>query len=162
MGEAEKIDGAGAAFENRLQGSLSTVPGKIAEKGVSGAERQEAERNALGDVTADENAVENFVSRAVAADGEKAAIALIVGFACELESVAGPCRGDYVDLQPFFAQTRDCGAGKFGGTSATGRRIDDSKKAFLHVRTKCRIIECFKASERQDRCLAIQLREAFR
>jgi hypothetical protein len=162
MGEAEKIDGPGAAFENRLQGSLGAVTGEIAEEGVSGAERQEAERNALGDVTAHENAVENFVRGAVAADGEKAAIALIVGFARELDSMTGPGRAKHVDLQALLTQARDCRARKFGGAAATSRWVDDSKKAFLHVRTKCRINECFKASERQDRSLAVQLREAFR
>ncbi len=88
------------------------------------------------------------MSGAIAPDSEKTAIALVIGFARELDSMTGPCRGNYVDLQSFFPQSGDCRADKFDGTAATGRRIDDSEKAFPHVRTKCLIVPFIRTSQR--------------
>ena len=65
---------------------------------------------------------------AIAADGEKSSIALGVGFASKLHGMAWAGRSDDVDVQAFFAQTRESGAGESGGFAATSSGIDDGEE----------------------------------
>src|SRR4029077_13273480 len=82
--EAEEIDGALAIFEKGLQRSFGTILREVAEKRVAGAEGKKSEGDARICVGVSEDAVEDLVSGAVTADGDKTAVALIVGFACEV------------------------------------------------------------------------------
>ena len=58
---------------------------------------------------------------AIAADGNKTPIALAVGFASELNGVAGSGGGDDVDAQAALAEAREGRPGKLRGTAAAGR-----------------------------------------
>ena len=80
---------------------------EIAQEGIAGTERQETQRDALDTAASRKNTVENFVSGAVATDGKKSPVALIVGLARQLHRVPGTRRGNDVDLQSFFAQSRE-------------------------------------------------------
>ena len=70
-------------------------------------------RGAIG-----ENAVKNFMCGAVAAHGQKVAIALCVCFASELRGVSGGAGSDHVNRQPLRAQLRQLAAGEFARTAA--------------------------------------------
>src|ERR1700688_3536619 len=111
MREAEKIDRARAIFEQGLQGGFGAIAGEIAEERVAGAEGEKAEGDAGLCSCVGEDAVEEFVSGAVTADGDEAAVALIVGFASSFGGVAGSGGGDNVNVEAVFAQSRDGRAG---------------------------------------------------
>ena len=68
---------------------------------------------------------------AVAADGDEAAIALLVSFAGKLDGVAGARRGNDVDLQAFLAQTGKSRSGELGRAAATGGGVDDGEEAIF-------------------------------
>jgi hypothetical protein len=131
--ETEEIDGALTIFQEGLQRGFGTVVGEIAEERIAGAEGQEAQ----GDVGAcsgvGEDAVEEFVSGAVAAYGDEAAIALGIGFASERGGVTGSGRGDYVNVEAFFAQARDGRAREFAGAAAACGGVDDGEEGFSHA-----------------------------
>src|SRR5262249_37066031 len=78
--EANEVDGARATGDGSVERSLSAVFGEVAEKGIAGTEGEETERDALDVAPSDENAIEDLVGGAVAADGEETTIALVVGF----------------------------------------------------------------------------------
>src|SRR5216684_7270027 len=105
MREPQKIDSAGAAFEQRLHRSCGSVFCKIAQKRIACPQRQETKRDALNRPAFRKNAIENFVSGAIAADSKKSPVTLIVGFAGKLHRMAWTCRSDDVDVQPLLAQT---------------------------------------------------------
>ena len=71
---------------------------------------------------------------AVAADGDEAPIALLVGFARKLDGVTGPSRGNHVDLQSLFAQPRECRPGELRRAAATGGWIDDCEESMPQSR----------------------------
>src|SRR5580658_8738583 len=106
MSEADEIDGAFAIREDGLQRGFGAIVSKVSEKGIASAERQEAEGNAFLRSAGGENAVDDFVSGAVAPDRDKTPIALVVGFAREIDRVAGAGGSDHVDADAAFAQPR--------------------------------------------------------
>ena len=110
MSQAEEIDRTRAIFDQGLQGSLGAVVGEIAEEGIASAERKKSEGDACVCSGVGKDAVKKFVSGAVAADGDEAAVALIVGLASELRGMTGSGGGDDVNVQTMFAQARDRGA----------------------------------------------------
>src|SRR5712664_3574171 len=104
----------------------------MAQEGITSAERKETKRNPSNWVAAGKNAVEDFVRRAVAANGKKTPVTLIVSLARELHRVAlaGGC--DDVNAQSLLSQARKRGAGELCGTAATGGGVHDGEKA-IHL-----------------------------
>src|ERR1041385_8508584 len=95
MREANHVHGARVIGENRIERSVGTSIGEIAQKGIAGTQRKKAERNAIRPAFTRKNAVENFVDRAVAANRKEFSIALSVGLACkrsEERRVGKECR----------------------------------------------------------------------
>src|SRR6267143_5518469 len=136
--QAQKVDGASAAFEKRLHRSCGSVLCKIAQEGIAGTQRQETQRDALNRGASRKNAVEDFVSGAITADGKKAPVALPVGFAGKLHRVARTRRSNDVDLQPFLEQTRESWPSEFRGAAATGGGVDDGKESIHLERERTR------------------------
>jgi hypothetical protein len=81
-----------AVREKSFEGIVGALLRKIAQKRIAGADRKEAQRNAIGIGVAGEDAVDDFVSGAVAADGQEVPVALGIGFAGEFAGVSGPPR----------------------------------------------------------------------
>src|SRR5579864_1312099 len=81
VAEAKNIHAPFSAGEKCFDGRFRALVGEIAQEGIAGAQGEKAELNAVGLPFAREDAVYNFVRGAVAAGGEKTAIALVVGFA---------------------------------------------------------------------------------
>src|SRR2546427_349995 len=136
--QAQKVDGASAAFEKPLHRSCGSVFCKIAQEGIAGTQRQETQRDALNRGASRKNAVEDFVSGAITADGKKAPVALPVGFAGKLHRVARTRRSNDVDLQPFLEQTRESGPSEFRGAAATGGGVDDGEESIHLERERTR------------------------
>ena len=130
VSEAEEIDGALAVREDGLQRGFGAIVGKVPEEGIASAERQEAEGNAFLGSAGGENAVDDFVSGAVAPDRDKTPVALVVGFAREIDRMAGAGGSDHVDADAAFAQAREGWSGKFCRTAAPRSGIYDSEEAF--------------------------------
>src|SRR6202035_3786116 len=101
---------------------------EVAKKRVAGAKGKKTQRDAGRCSGMGEDAVEEFVSGAVAADGDKAAVALIVAFASQLGGVARSGGGDDVNVQAVFAQTRDGRAGELSGAAAACGGVDDGEE----------------------------------
>ena len=78
------------------------------------------------------NTVQNFVAGAVAADGEKFAVALGVAFAREAHSIGRSGGGHHVDVDAAGAQAGQRGPGKFGGAATACCGIDDGEE-LLHA-----------------------------
>ena len=72
--------------------------------------------------------------RSVAADGDEATIPLSVSFAGKLDSMAGACRSNYINLQALLAQAGKRRAGELGRAPATGGWVDDSEEAVFQKR----------------------------
>ncbi len=68
MRQPQKIDGARAAFGQRLHRGHGSILCKIAQERIACAQRQESQRDAFNHCASRKNSVEDFVSRAVAAD----------------------------------------------------------------------------------------------
>src|ERR1700731_1035389 len=136
--QAQKIDGASAAFEERLHRSCGSVLCKIAQEGIAGTQRQEPQRDALNGGAPRKNAVEDFVGGAITADGKKAPVPLPVGFAGKLHRMARTRRSNDLDLQPFLEQTRESGPSEFRGAAATGGGVDDGKESIHLDRERAR------------------------
>jgi hypothetical protein len=117
--------------ENRIERSVGTSIGEIAQKGIAGTQRKKAERNAIRPAFTRKNAVENFVDRAVAANRKEFSIALSVGLACKLHCVARRRRRDDIDTQSFLAQARDGWASEPGGFAAASSGINDGEETIL-------------------------------
>src|SRR5271155_1501315 len=132
--EAQKIHGTRTPREQGGNGGGGTFFCEIAQKRIAGAERKEAQGNALFRRAVRKNAVENFVRGAITADGEKPSIALRVGFASELCGVTGRAGGNDVQRQSLRAQLRQLGAGKFCGAAAASGGIDDGDETFHALR----------------------------
>src|SRR5712691_3714487 len=168
MRQANQIHWTLAAFGERLQRSLSAVLREIAQEGIARTQRQKAQRDALNRGASRKNTVEDFVSGAIATDGKKAPVALIVGLACKLHRVPLTGGGDDVDLQPFLAQTRESRPREFRGAAATGGGVDDGEKS-VHGNSERIRNPDFRSTQSipnlllqgQNRCRAVQLREAF-
>lgn len=131
MTEAEKIHGPLAAGEEGLQRGCGSVFGKVPEKGVACAEGQEPKSDAVVGGRGFEGAVQDFVSRAIAADREEAAVALLVRFASQLDGMARTGGGYDVNPQPLFAQACEGGPGKLCRAAATRGGVDDGEKPFF-------------------------------
>src|SRR5579863_2437195 len=129
--EADQVNGTGAIGKKSLHRGFRAVVGEIAQERISGAERQESERDALSFGIAGENSVENFVRGAIAADREKPPIALRISFARKLQRVAGPGGGDHVNVEAFFAKASQCRAGELRRLAATSSGIDDGDETAL-------------------------------
>jgi hypothetical protein len=129
MGEADQVDGTGAICKKSFERSFGAFVGEITQEGIAGAEGKKSERDALRCWIPRENAIENFVGRTVAADGEKFSVALRVGLAGKLHGMAWAGGRYHVNMQAFFAQTSEGRAGEFGGFAATGGGIHDSEEA---------------------------------
>src|SRR5207344_1482934 len=125
MREPNQIDSTGSAFDQGLQRSVRAFLRKIAEERIARSKRQEAESDALFALSAFINAVDDFVGGAVAADGDEAAIALLIRFAGEFDGVARPGGGHNVDLQSFFTQASRGRPGQFSRAAATRGWVDD-------------------------------------
>src|SRR5262249_22236049 len=104
VSEAQKINRTSTARQRGVERSLRTGSRKVAKKRIASAEWKKAESDASDVVTVGKYAVEDFVCGAIAAHGQKMAIALIVGFASELYGVTGPGGSDDVNVQAAFAQ----------------------------------------------------------
>src|SRR5882724_2926635 len=127
--EPNQVNGTPTTLEQGPHRSFRAILGKIAQEGIASAEREETKRDSSNGVAAGKNAVEDFVRRAVAANGKKMAITLVVSLARKLDRVAlaGGC--DDVNAQSFLPQARKRGAGEFRGTAATGGGVHDGEKA---------------------------------
>src|SRR5260370_22174693 len=143
MRQPQKIDSAGAAFEQRLHRSCGSVFCKIAQKRIACAQRQETQRDALNRPAFRKNAIESFVSGAIAADGQKAPVTLIVSFARKLHRMAWTRRSDDVDFQPLLAQASKRGSRQFRGAAATGGGADDGEKSVHAELYKSEILTSF-------------------
>src|SRR5580658_9460025 len=107
------------------------------------------------------------MSSAVAPDGNKTSISLFVGFARELNGMSRPCRGNYVDLQPFFAQPRECRPGELGRAAATSGWVDDCKElmpqsCFIPSKEMLVSVRARPSSQRQKHSGAVELRKLLR
>ena len=69
-----------AVGEEGFDGRLRASVGEIAQEGIAGAHGEKTKLDAVGLPFAREDAIDDFVRGAVAADGEEAAVALVVGF----------------------------------------------------------------------------------
>ncbi len=134
MREAEEIDRPLAIFEQGLQRGFRAVVGEVAKEGVAGAERKKAEGDARFGAGVSEDAIENFVSGAVAADGDEATVTLIIGLAGKLRGVTWSGRGENVDAEAFFAQACDGRACELRRAAAARSGVDDGEEAVLHKR----------------------------
>ncbi len=132
--ETEEINGAPAIFEQGLQRGFGTVLCEIAEERIAGTERKKSEGDAGVCCNVSEDAVEDFVSSAVTADSDEAAIVLVVGFAGEVCGVTGTGRGDDVNAKAACAQARDGWADEFGRAATAGGGVDDGEERFSHKR----------------------------
>src|SRR5262249_52965640 len=128
VGEADEIDRSCALFEQGPDGGFRAGAGEIAEKRVAGAERKKTERYAIGTGVTRKDAVQDFMSGAIAAYCKKAAVALGIGFVSEIAGVTGSGRYNDVDVEPAFAQSGQSGAGEFCGDAAAGGGIDDGEE----------------------------------
>src|SRR6185437_10942931 len=88
VSEADQVHRALAIREDGPDGIVRTLAGEIAEKRIARAEREKAQRKALGTCVPGKDAIDNFVRGAVAAHGQKAAIALLVGLMGEFAGMA--------------------------------------------------------------------------
>jgi hypothetical protein len=70
------------------------------------------------------------VPRAIAADSEKAPVALLVRLARELRDVALRSGGHNINVQFFFAHAGDGRASQLRRAAATSGGVDDGKKSF--------------------------------
>src|SRR5438445_4942054 len=104
MGQTEKVHCARPVLEDRLEGSFCAILREILQKGIAGSQGKKSKSDAVYGFAAREDAVENFMSRAVSADSEKAPVTLIVGTASKLDFVTMSSRGDHDNLQFLFAQ----------------------------------------------------------
>src|SRR5438445_11471462 len=95
---------------------------KIAQKRITGAERKKSESDTLCCGIARKNSVENFMRSAVAAHGEKPAIALAVCFARKLKGMTRAGRSDNVGVQAFCAEACRRRAGERRGFTGSCRR----------------------------------------
>ena len=100
----------------------------------------------------DKDAIENFVGGAVASDGDKPPIALVVCFAREISGVTRSRGSDDVNRQAIFAQASEGRASQFSRTATTGGGVDDSQKGFFH----------FVRLQRQNSRRTIELCQVFR
>src|SRR5713101_4821722 len=133
MRQAKQVYGTLAIFEQGLHRGIGAVLcRKIAEEGITGAEGKKAKRDAGTCSCVGEDAVEDFVGRAVAADGDKTAIVLRVRFAGEVRGVAGARGGNHVNVQAVLAQACDERSGEFCGAAAAGCGIHDGEEGFSH------------------------------
>src|SRR5258708_13611849 len=128
MRQANQIHGTLAAFGERLQRSLSAIFREIAQEGIARTQRQKAQRDALNRGASRKDTVENFVSGAIATDGKKVPVTLIVGLAGKLHPMPLNGRSNGVNLQSFLAQTRERRPTEFRGPAATGRGVDDAQE----------------------------------
>jgi hypothetical protein len=78
---------------------------EIPQKRVAGAQWKKTKSDAFRQGMARENTVENFVSRAITANREKFSVALLISFARQLYCMAGPGRGNNINVQTLFAKT---------------------------------------------------------
>ena len=67
---------------------------------------------------------------AVAADGQKAPVALRIRIARQVHCISGSAGGYLIDFQPAFAQALQRRTRQFRGTSSAGCRVHDGKKSF--------------------------------
>src|SRR5262249_24113559 len=128
VSEADEINGTRAAGYHSVEGSLRAVAGEIAKEGIAGAERKKAQRDTFGREAIRENAVQNVVSGAVAANGEEAAVALIVSLARKQHGVTGAGGSDDVDVQTPLTQACEGRAGQLGRAATTRGGIHDGEK----------------------------------
>src|SRR5882724_2388763 len=128
MREADQVHGTSAICEKRIERGFSAMLCKIAQKRITSAERKKSESDALRCGIARKNSVENFMRSAVAAHGEKPAIALAVCFARKLNGVTRAGGSDDVDVQAFCAEACKRWAGELRRFAATCGRINDREE----------------------------------
>src|SRR5262249_55559442 len=141
--------------------SLGAMRCKIEQEGVAGAEGKEAQGDALHLTPVGENAVQNLVRGAVAADGEKAPISLIVGFARKLHGVPGTGRGNDVCVQAALAQADQRRAGQLSRAAAARGGVHDGEKS-LHAREDLWPVPVALRSERNNGSSTIERSEPLR
>jgi len=110
--EADEVDWSRASTYECLEGPFSAVLGEVAQKGIAGAQRKEAQRNALLRGAAGECAIEDLVSGAVAADGDEVPVALFESLASKLNGMTGRGRSDNVNFTACVTQSSKSRAGK--------------------------------------------------
>ena len=89
---------------------------------------------------------------AVASDGDKAPITLLVGLASEMNGMAGPRRSDDVNAQAAAAQASDCRARELDGPATASSGVNDSEEAFaFHQGPWLSNRSLFHASQCQNR-----------
>src|SRR5437016_1490943 len=125
--QPQKINGARAAFSQRLHRSCRSILCKVAQERIARAQWQESQSDALDRRASRKNSVENFVSCPVAAYCKEASVALIVGFAGQLHRVPLAGRSDDVNLQSFLAQAHQRRSREFRGAAATGGGVADGE-----------------------------------
>src|SRR5262249_18497953 len=118
-------------FEEGAKRGVCVSISKIAEKGVSRAERKKPERGAIRRLGAAEEAVHDFVGCAVTADGDELAVALCVSFGGKINRVAAFGRSGCFDPEAAVAQLRELFAGEFCGFAAASRGVNNGEKPIL-------------------------------
>src|SRR6266436_3914376 len=130
--QANQIHRTLTAFAQRLQRSLCAIFREITQEGIARTQRQKSKCDALNCGASRKNTVENFVSGAVAADGKKVPVALLVGLAGQLHRMPLNGRSNGVDFQSFLTQTCESRPSKFRGAAATGGGVDDGEET-IHL-----------------------------
>jgi len=128
VGEANKVHWPGAVGEKSRERSVRAAACEIPQKRVAGAQWKKTKSGAFRQGMARENTVENFVSRAITANREKFSVALLISFARQLHCVAGPGRGNNIDVQTLFAKTGQSWPGELGGSASARGGIDNCEK----------------------------------
>ena len=91
MIQANKVDRAFTILQDRFRGSLGSVFREVFQEGVACSQWQKSQRDAFHRFSPREDAIENFMSRAIAADCKKLPVALGVGLSRKLNGVARAC-----------------------------------------------------------------------
>src|SRR6266852_875064 len=133
MGQTEEVHCTRPVLQDRMEGSFRAILGEIPQKGIAGSQGKKSKSDTVYGFAAREDAVENFMSRAVPADGEKPPVTLIVGLASKLDCVTRTSRGNTVHLHFLFTQTGKRRSGEFRGAAATSSRVDNGEES-LHLR----------------------------
>ena len=116
----------------RADGVVDAAGGEVAQKGIAGAERQKTESGRRGGKRFGEQAVHNFVGRAVAADRQEISEASRVGSASERGGFAAGACLRYFQIDAELAHAFEGSGRQCAATSAARGGIDDGEEARVH------------------------------
>src|SRR6266849_5220981 len=132
--EAEQVARPTPAFDKSLCGLLGAALAKIAEERISGAEGKKAERDARALRGFGKQTVDDFMSGAVAADGDEFLIALRIGLARKRSGLAWSGAGDDVHTRAGLAELGDRSLSELAAAASARFGIHDGEEAVFHSR----------------------------